>query len=148
MKKLSKCILVLLAMLPFMSCESAGNKVVEFSNLPSKAQTFLKTYFADKTIAVILCDEGLFDKDYEVRFEDSSEVEFDENGEWKSVEIKNRQAVPDGIIPAGIKTFVKAKHPAAFVIEIKKERKEYDVELSNGVDIVFDKKGNFKRYDD
>ena len=148
MKKLRKCILLVLAMLPFMGCESADNKVVEFSDLPSKAQKFVKTYFPDKTIALILCDESLFDKDYELRFEDGSEIEFDEDGNWKSVEMKGGQAVPEGIVPAAIKTYIKTKHSNNFVVEIKKERKEYEVELNNGVDIVFDKNGNFKRYDD
>ena len=146
MRKLRKCIVVLLAMLPFMACESADNKIVEFSDLPSKAQKFVKTYFPDKTIALILCDESLFDKDYEVRFEDSSEVEFDEDGNWKSVEMKGGQAVPEGIVPAAIKTYIKTKHSNNFVIEIKKERKEYEVELNNGIDIVFLHKLNVKQH--
>ena len=84
MRKLRKCIVVLLAMLPFMACESADNKIVEFSDLPSTAQKFVKAYFPDKTIALVLCDESLFDKDYEVRFEDGSEVEFDKTDEGAS----------------------------------------------------------------
>ncbi len=62
--------------------------------------------------------------------------------------MKGGQAVPEGIVPAAIKTYIKTKHINKFVIEIKKERKEYEVELNNGIDIVFDKNGNFKRYDD
>ena len=51
-------------------------------------------------------------------------------------------------MPAAIVNYVKAKHPANFVKQISKEKKEYEVDLNNGVDIVFDRNGNFKRYDD
>ena len=58
---MKKLILILLAALPFWSCESSNIKPIEFSSLPSKAQSFVKQHFADKTITMVFCDDELFD---------------------------------------------------------------------------------------
>ena len=34
------------------------------------------------------------------------------------------------------------------IVGVDKERHGYDIELSNGIDMKFDKDGNFLRYDD
>lgn len=145
---MKKLIVILLAAIPFLSCESSNTKPIEFSSLPSKAQAFVKQHFADKTVSMVFCDDELFDTDYEVRFSDGSSVEFDDKGEWTSVEVKTSEGVPAAIIPQSIRTFVADKHPACYVVDIDKGKREYDVELNNGIDIVFDKNGNFKRYED
>ena len=144
---MKKLILILLAALPFWSCESSNIKPIEFSSLPSKAQSFVKQHFADKTITMVFCDDELFDTDYEVRFDDGSSVEFDDKGEWTSVEVKTAGGVPEAVIPQNIRTFVASSHPTCYIVDINKDRREYEVELNNGVDIVFDKNGNFKRYE-
>ena len=56
--------------------------------------------------------------------------------------------MPTAAIPSAIVNYVNAKHPNTFIISINKDRREYDVELRNGLDLVFAKDGTFKRYDD
>lgn len=139
---------ILMAVFMFFSCESSNSKVVDFNQLPAKAQSFIRTHFSDKEITMAFCDCDIFDKDYEVRFDDGAKVDFDKDGEWTSVEVRKNDGVPVAIIPAAINSFVAEKHQNAFVVDIDKDRREYNVELNNGIDIVFDKNGNFKRYDD
>lgn len=146
MKKLALFTLMAFA---FLSCESSDKRVaVEFNQLPQKAQTFVKTHFADKTISVIFHDQELFDKDYEVIFEDTSNVDFNSKGEWTEIEVKSEPGVPTAAIPSAILNYVNAKHPTTYVIKINKDRRDYEVELRNGIDIKFDKNGNFITYDD
>lgn len=145
---MKKLILAVLMVFPFLACESSESKVIEFSGLPAAAQKFVKTHFADKTVSVVYSDKDLFDHDYEVVFEDGSSVEFNEDGQWKDIEVKTAPGVPEKAMPVAIVNYVKAKHPSNFVKQISKDKREYEVELNNGVDIVFDKNGNFKRYDD
>lgn len=143
-----KIVLTILAFLPFLGCEADKVTPISFGELPAKAQAFVKSYFSSETISVVLCDEELFDKDYEVRFADGSNVEFDKSGEWTSIEMKNGRAVPTQPVPAAMISYVNTKHPGNFIIEVSKEKRKYEVELDNGVDIEFDKDGKFVRYED
>lgn len=145
MKRLA---LLAIMALGFISCESQERVAVEFGQLPSKAQNFIKTHFSDKTISIIFHDKDLFDKDYEVIFEDTSNVDFNSKGEWTEIEVKTEPGVPTNAIPTTIANYVSAKHPTTFIITINKDKRDYEVELRNGLDLVFDKNGNFLRYDD
>ncbi|MDE7160186.1 MAG: PepSY-like domain-containing protein [Muribaculaceae bacterium] len=42
---------------------------------------------------------------------------------------------------------MKANHKGASIVGIEKERYGYEVELSNGIEMRFDKQGRFVRYD-
>ena len=85
-------------------------------------------------------------KEYEVIFTDGTNIDFDKKGRWEQIEKKN--GVPQGIILPSINTYIKTKHPEAFVVKIDKEKKGYDVELNNKIEIKFGSKGEFLRYDD
>lgn len=85
--------------------------------------------------------------EYEVTLTNGSQIEFDHSGEWKSVDTPNNIPVPAGLLPTAISKFVASKHAGAFIVGIEKEKKGYEVELSNGVEIQFDGLGNFVKYD-
>ncbi len=145
MKKLT---LMLLAFLPLTACETEDVKPIEYSQLPAKAQEFINAHFSDRTISTVFVDKDLFDTDYEVIFTDGTDIDFDKDGDWTSVDMKNGEAVPTSAIPSGINSYVSSKHSNAYVVDMDQERREYKVELNNQIEIVFDKSGNFKRYDD
>lgn len=140
--------LLTLMVFGLMSCESSDRIAIEFTQLPHNAQNFIKTHFPDKTISIIFHDKDIFDKDYEVVFEDTSNVDFNSKGEWTEIEVKSAPGVPTAAIPTAIANYINAKHPTTFIIKINKDRRDYEVELRNGIDIVFDKNGNTIRYDD
>ena len=49
-------------------------------------------------------------------------------------------AVPDVLVPEQIKAQVNARYPGAVIIRLKKDRTGYDIKLSNGLDIEFNKR--------
>ncbi len=58
-------------------------------------------------------------------------------------------ACADGrIIPAKISEFVASEYPDGIITSISKDRRKYDVEVDDHIDLEFDLKGNFLRYDD
>lgn len=130
-----------------LSAASAQDKSISWKELPVKSQTFVNSYFKAENIAYILVDDDLFGKDYEVKFQDGSEVEFDKNGHWKKLEMK-KTAVPAALVPALIQQYCQKSFPGTWIKELKKESKKYKVELSNGIDLVFNAKGEFLRIDD
>ena len=57
--------------------------------------------------------------------------------------------VPDALIPATVKTYLKKNFPNIAVEKIERHRKGgYDVELKNDLSVEFDAQGNFLRLDD
>lgn len=120
----------------------------DVTTLPKAAQTTLKNDF--KTgVSVIKIDKD-FGRitEYEVILTDGTEVSFDRNGNWTSVETARDKSVPKAFVMNAISTYVKQNQPGTHITGIEKERSGYDVELSNGIDMKFDKQGAFIRYDD
>ena len=110
----------------------------------------VKRMFA--TVALMLCtifvaqagteqDTEWLSKSYDVIFTDGSKAEFDKNGVWTEVDCKPN-AVPSFFVPKGIQVFIKSNYPGVTITKIEKVRAGYDVELSNHLEITFDKKCN------
>lgn len=121
-------------LLTFVACANTNDdKVIRVNELPQNAQTFIEQHFSGKQIALVKLDNGLLDKTYEVIFTDKHEVEFNKNGDWKEVNCKHSE-VPAAIIPEFIREDIAKQYPQAKVWKIERDEKEYEVELSNGVD--------------
>ena len=84
------------------------------------------------------------DKSYDVIFIDGNKVEFDRNGVWTNVDCKYTE-VPEGIVPGEIAGYVKEHFKDVKIVQIEKEDRRYEVELSNGVDLKFN--NSFKLLD-
>lgn len=126
---------------------NAQDKIIQLSQLPKQAQTFLKAHGATNGISYIKMEDELFKKSYEVKMNDGSEFEFDKNGNWKEIDLKHK-AVPAALIPKPIKVYVAKSFPNNKIVKISKESSKYEVELSNGLDLEFNSKGKFLRIDD
>lgn len=126
----------------FAVCTVAGadnEKTISVSELPSKAQTFLTTYFKDKKVAMAKVETELLDKTYDVVFTDGEKLEFDRSGEWKEVDCRV-SGVPAAIVPVAIQRYVEANYENQRILSIERDRKETEVKLSSGLEIKFDKK--------
>ena len=67
-------------------------------------------------------------------------------GEWKELDCEHNQ-VPEGIIPAPIRKYVSENQKGQRIVEIKKERRHYDVKLSNKLEMEFSLDGKLLRFD-
>ena len=85
--------------------------------------------------------------EYEVILADGSEITFDKSGNWKDVEMPAGKSVPDYFIPKAIKDYVSKNNKGQKIVGIEKERSSYEVQLNNGIEMKFDRAGNFLRYD-
>lgn len=128
------------------SCKEEYNKIT-FNDLPATSQEFLNTHFPNEVLSYIMEDKEMFDKTYEVHFADGDNVDFDADGLWDNVDCHN-DMVPETILDAKILDYINLNHQGTYVVEIDKNRNNYDVELSNGLELVFDSDFDFKRYDD
>lgn len=117
-----------------------NDKPIQVTEMPKGAQSFVKSHFANQSVAVAKMETDFFDKTYDVIFTNGDKVEFDKKGNWTKVDCEHTQ-VPRTVIPAAIQQYVSKNYPDAKVVKIEKtDRKGFDVDLSNGFDIEFDKK--------
>lgn len=128
---------------------SARDKIYRSADvLPQAAHTTLQQAFPKADVNRIKVDSELIGgKDYEVVLSDGSEIEFNDKGEWKEVDCGHR-AVPRQFVLPQIATYVKTNYKGAKIVKVEKSRSDYDVELSTGVDLKFDRSGAFLRIDD
>ena len=117
-----------------------NDKPIQVTEMPKEAQSFVKSHFANQSVAVAKMETDFLDKTYDVIFTNGDKVEFDKKGNWTKVDCEHTQ-VPQAVIPAAIQQYVSKNYPDAKVVMIEKtDRKGFDVDLSNGFDIEFDKK--------
>lgn len=121
----------------------AGNdKPIQVSELPQVAQQFIKKHFADQSVAMAKMETEFMDKSYDVIFTNGDKVEFDKKGKWTNVDCRHTQ-VPAEVIPVDVQKYVTQNYPDAKILKIEvTDRKGYEIDLSNGFDIEFDKKMN------
>ena len=111
-----------------------NDKPINFTQLPQAAQKFVKQHFPK---AFVKMETELFDKSYDVVFNNGDKLEFDKKGEWTEVNCKST-VVPAKVIPALIKKYVETNYPEAKVLSIERDRYDYEVKLSNFWEIKFD----------
>lgn len=70
---------------------------------------------------------------------DGSQLSFNHKGEWRDVDCAGK-AVPAGIVPQSVADYVKAHYPDATINKIERDHKEVEVQLSNHVELTFNKK--------
>lgn len=121
---------------------------INIDQLPKNAQAFLAEHFNNLTVAFAVENLKYIGAEYEVVYTDRTEVDFSADGEWESVERKY-DAIPTSIIPAKISDYVANMGMSGqYIKKIERGRYTWEIELSNGLEIKFDKQFNVIGYDD
>ena len=137
---------VLLGLLFSLNACADRKEVITFAQLPQAAQDAISQNFNAANISYVTKESG-FSTEFEVRFTDGAEIEFDGDGALKKVDCK-ANAVPEALIPAEVMSYVKMTFPNAFITEWGQDDWGYKAELNNGLDLKFDKSYRFQRIDD
>lgn len=113
------------------------NKPIQVNELPAKAQTVLTTHFCGQKVALTIKENG-FDG-YDVVLQNGTKLEFDRKGNLTEVDCK-QGTVPAKLIPQPIKSYVQANYSGQNIKKMEIDKNEHEVELSNGLDITFNKR--------
>lgn len=147
MKKLFFAAAMLLATVTSANADDR-ERPITVDKLPAAAQQFLAENFKDLTIAFVVEDPKFVGSEYEVTYTDRTEIDFDTQGQWSCIERKY-SALPASLIPQPIADAVaKSNFPGQYVRKIERNAYTWEVELSNGLEIKFDKQFNIIGYDD
>ncbi len=126
---------------------SANVMTKELERLPAKAKELIDTHFKHEKVSYIKINEEILTTTYEVVFISGTEIEFTESGIWKEIDCR-RSEVPAGLVPEKIASYVRQHFGGAFITQISKDGKYYEVELSNRLELYFNKNYDFVGFDD
>ena len=146
MKKLMILTTILMALGISTACADNDNPIA-VTQLPQKAQLFIKTHFPKEKVALAKLELEFLETRYEVVFTNGSKVEFLKDGEWKEVECKY-STVPTAIIPAQIASYVSQNYPDTQIVQIDSDKRDYEVKLTNRLELTFDLNFNLIDIDD
>ena len=122
-----------------------NDKPITVDQLPEKAQQFIRQHFPNEKVSLAKSERDFLEVTYEVIFTSGMKVEFTKDGQWKDVDCRSalglgyeltKQLIADGWFVAGIDT--------AFY----RDSRDYEVKLSNGLELTFDLKFNLIDIDD
>lgn len=125
----------------------ANDQLITFAQLPEAAQKIVQTHFDVNNIAYVKLDREFVGKEYEVRFNDGTELDFEGDGSLKKVDCKY-QAVPEALVPEVVRQQVKAQAPQALIVEWGKDDWGWKAELNNKLELKFNSKLEFIGIDD
>ncbi len=146
-KIITRIVLSVIVILAVALPTKADTYSINREDLPKAAQEFVSKHFGKTRVSMIKTDKHLLKKtDYDVKLVNGTKIEFNNAGEWTSVDCKTRE-VPSAIIPNKIKTYVKKNFPETIIVSIEKNTTNYEIELNDGIEIKFDRLGNFKSID-
>ena len=135
---MKKIALFFASVMAFAGVASADDKPITFEQLPAKAQQFIKTNFPQEKIAFTSLDKDIFGDTYDVLFASGTKLEFTDKGEWKEIKCKY-STVDEKFIPEQIRNYVTDTYPGTKYVKIEKGKNGYEVELTNGLELTFDR---------
>lgn len=137
---MKKILFALVAFVLFgVSSASADNdKVINKSELPAQAQKFINEHFANIKLSYAKLERDFLERSYEVVLTDGTKLEFSSKGTWLDVDCKYGE-VPAAIVPELIKKYISDNYPGERVLKIERDRSNYEVKLSNRLELTFNK---------
>ena len=134
--------ILMIAICCMVSCNMAANagndKPISVNALPAKAQTLLNNHFNSQKVMLATIESGVVSRSYDVVLQNGKKLEFDKKGNLTEINCK-QGIVPALLIPQAIKNYLKDNYAGQSVKKIEMNKNEYEVELTNGLDLTFNK---------
>lgn len=137
---------VLTGIFAFMMVMTAcSDKPVAAEQVPEPIKVFVQQMFPGQTITYAEKDQEVTGAKYDVVLTDGTRIDFDADDVWDKVEATMANPVLTALVPAPIVTYIQSNFPDAMILKIDKEHNGYEVKLSNGMVIEFNR--NFQVID-
>ena len=134
--------ILMIAICCMLTCNMAANagndKPIAVNALPVKAQTLLSNHFNNQKVMLATIESGVVSRSYDVVLQNGTKLEFDKKGKLTEIDCK-QGIVPVQLIPQAIKNYLKDNYAGQSVKKIEMNKNEYEVELTNGLDLTFNK---------
>ena len=144
---MKKIVTLLMSLAFFATIANADDRPIDYEQLPSAAKSFIESDFPMQTISYITKDMDLLDTSYNVHFANGLEIEFNSKGEWKEISCAT-SPIDSKYIPRQIIDAVATRWPGEKFKKIERYKYGYEVELTNSLELKFDKMYRLTEVDD
>lgn len=134
--------MALVGMLGLQSCDD--EREISYGKLPSLARAFIETYFPDQSVSYAERDKDDGRREYSVVLSNGTEIDFDQNGDWESVDCKF-SVLPEGIVPQSTAEDMAIRYPDAKAYKIERQLGGYELSIGQGRELVYAADGTFIR---
>lgn len=138
-------LMVVLALTSLTACSK--DRIISYDQLPANAKNVIEKYFDKVNVSYVKQDGTGMWAEYEVKFMNMDEVEFDSKGTLKSVDMRSGE-VPSALVPQLIRTYVADNFAGQVIIKYSVEKYGHEIKLNGGLEIEFDKSFNVRKIDD
>lgn len=138
---------LLAALMLLVASAKADERLIEMKELPRAAQEFVMRHFGEAEVSAVWVDRDLLNNDYKVLFADGTSVEFDCQGAWVEVDA-DRGVVPEVLVPKQIRRSINERFGGREVRKIERDRRGYEVKLSNGLTLEYNQRFRLLEVDD
>lgn len=115
--------------------------------LPPKSKQLIQDHFQGYTIAHVNEDKDwLWTEGYDVFFTNGTKIEFDNKGNWTEIDGQHH-SIPTSLVPPVMLAYIRKHYPQSEIVSMEKDKKEYEIQLREGLEIIFHANGTFKRID-
>lgn len=138
---------VLFVTLASMAGTDYKEKEVEMKDLPTSAQEFITTHFAQDAVTHTRVVKYGY---YKVNLNGGYEILFDRQGKWNEIENKMHTALPSTVVallPTDATNYLTEKYPQWTIYGMEHNKHGYEVELHGDkkIELHFDPNGKFLR---
>lgn len=140
---MKKLFLILTTVILLTGCEK--ETIIQGNQVPQKIKTYLETHFIQYPVLQVLEDRDGFTLTYDVTLQQGYFLEF--NRKMEIEEVTGSQPIPNSVVPSGILTYVQTHFSDHLILSWDLSDRIQEVTLDNGMQLEFDKEGNFLRID-
>lgn len=127
----------------FTACDN--EKAVTPGDLPEAGSSFITDNFSGRQINGVIKDKEGLSTEYKVVLSDGTQLKFYNDGKIK--EVQSASGIPASVVPPAIASYINTNYPDQTITEWGMDDNLQKAKLSSGVELEFDKEGNFKRID-
>ena len=119
--------------------------------LPQVSLEYIKQHYPSEQITFVEKDNDFLSWNnndmYEVHFSSGLELNFNKAGEITEIDAPKDQVIPAELLPQAIVSYVENNYSGVGITSWELDGNDQDIELVNGIDLEFDKNGNFRKVD-
>lgn len=126
------------------SCERES--ILKENEIPAEITAYISQHFSNHKILQSVKDRDNFELTYDIILSEGVTLEF--NRKKEIISIDGNAQLPESAIPSQILTYVNAQYPGDLIQDWEiADKQNQEIRLSNGLELIFNKSGEFLRID-
>ncbi len=144
MKNLTIILTLIFSLTSLTSCEK--ETILSEQDIPADIKSYLSTHFQNCSISKAIKENDEKDEMYEISLSCDCKLEF--NRQKDIIDIDCITKLPDSVIPSIVLSYVNSNYPGNNITGWEIKDNSLNVDLNNGITLVFNMQGDFLHLSD